>query len=238
MATNSRATVFIAFTLLISFANFSFSQSAASKDNTLTKREIAKGWKLLFDGKSTSGWHNYLQTGITGWQAKDGLLFTDGKSGDIVTDEEYEDFELTIDWKIEKGGNSGIFYFVVEEPVNARIHQSGPEFQIIDEENYPYKLTENQVTGSASDVLKPYSHPANPIGEWNSARIKSKKGKIEHWLNGKKILAYDIHSTEWKEAVKKSKFAEFNFAQVTRGKIGLQDHKHFVAYKNVKIRRL
>ena len=238
MSLFTRKTTSLALIFLIAYTCTSFAQSTTQKDNILSKKEISRGWKLLFDGTSTTGWHNYLKTGVSGWQVKNGVLFTEGKNGDIVTDEDYRDFELTIDWKIEKQGNSGIFYFVVEDPVNARIHQSGPEFQIIDEENYPQKLNDNQVTGSASDVLKPYSLPANPIGSWNSTRIKSKDGKIEHWLNGKKVLSYDIHSAEWKEAVQNSKFAEFNFARVTNGKIGLQDHGAFVAYKNVKIRRL
>lgn len=207
-------------------------------DNQLTKKEAAKGWKLLFDGKTTDGWHNYLKPDISGWQVKDGNLFTQGKNGDIVTNDEYGNFELVVDWKIELKGNSGIFYFVMEDPANKRMHESGPEFQIIDNENYPQKLTDNQVTGSASDVLKPSAHLSNPIGEWNTTRIKSKNGIIEHWLNGKKILTYDIHSPEWKEAVKNSKFAVFNYAQTTSGKIGLQDHGGFVAYKNIKIRKL
>lgn len=206
--------------------------------NELSKKEQTQGWKLLFDGKSTAGWHNYLKSNISGWKVADGVLFTDGKNGDIVTDEEFSNFELIADWKITDKGNSGIFYFVVEDPVNQRIHQSGPEFQIIDNKNYPQKLEENQVTGSASDVLKPSADATRPVGEWNTTYISARNGKIQHWLNGRKILEFDINSPEWKAAVAGSKFAAFNYAQVLKGKIGLQDHGNFVAYRNVKIRRL
>ncbi len=230
--------------LLCSFIvlNYSCRRSSlpetASVHNHLSKKETIQGWQLLFDGKTTAGWHNYLKEGISGWQVEDGILFTPGKSGDIVTDDEYSNFELKADWKITGKGNSGIFYFVVEDPVNQRIHQSGPEFQIIDNNNYPQKLEENQVTGSASDVLKPLTDATNPVGEWNTTYITSVNGKIQHWLNGKKILEFDINSPEWKAAVAKSKFASFNYAQVLKGRIGLQDHGNYVAYRNVKIRPL
>ncbi len=210
----------------------------SDRNNVLTKKEIRQGWVLLFDGKTTNGWHNYLKEGISGWKAVDGELTTEGKNGDIVTDTEVANFELTIDWKIREKGNSGIFYYIVEDPQNKRMYESGPEFQIIDNENYPQKLTPNQVTGSASDVLPPSGDFTKPIGEWNVTRIVVKNGKAEHWLNGTKILSYDLDSAAWKEAVKNSKFAALNYAKTRKGKIGLQDHGDFVAYRNIKLRRL
>lgn len=219
-------------------SGFTGGERESGKNNVLSKKESRGGWMLLFDGKTTSGWHNYLKQGIGGWKVVDGELMTDGKNGDIVTDASFGNFELTVDWKIKEKGNSGIFYYVVEEPVNKRMYESGPEFQIIDNKNYPQKLTPNQVTGSASDVLPPSADYTKPVGEWNVARILVKNGKAEHWLNGKKILSYDLESDAWKEAVKKSKFASLNYAKTRNGKIGLQDHGNFVAYRNIKLRRL
>lgn len=207
-------------------------------NNVLTKKEIRQGWVLLFDGKTTNGWHNYLKEGVSGWKAVNGELMTEGKNGDIVTDTDVANFELSVDWKIREKGNSGIFYYIVEDPQNKRMYESGPEFQIIDNENYPQKLAPNQVTGSASDVLPPSGDFTKPIGEWNVTRIIVKNGKAEHWLNGTKILSYDLDSEAWKEAVKNSKFAALNYAKTRKGKIGLQDHGDFVAYRNIKLRRL
>ena len=162
------------------------------RNNVLTKKEIRQGWVLLFDGKTTNGWHNYLKEGISGWKAVNGELVTEGKNGDIVTDTEVADFELTIDWKIREKGNSGIIYYIMEEHKNKRMYESGPEFQIIDNKNYPQKLAPNQVTGSASDVLPPSGDFTKPIGEWNVTRIVVKEGKAEHWLNGTKILSCNL----------------------------------------------
>src|SRR5690606_35694392 len=113
------------------------------------------GWELLFDGKSTNGWHAYLKDNPEEWQVQEGILYTPGKQGDIVTDREYENFDLVVEWKIEEQGNSGIFYHVVEDPNYPRMHETGPEFQIIDDQNYPQELTESQKTGANSDVKAP-----------------------------------------------------------------------------------
>ncbi len=210
----------------------------SSEDNRLTPGEEKAGWKLLFDGKTTAGWHTYLKDSVRGWQVKDGVLFTNGKNGDLVTDELYEDFELTAEWMIHTKGNSGIFYYVVEDKKYPRIHMTGPEFQIIDDLNYPQKLNENQKTGSASDVKAQTRLASNPVGSWNKTRIKAKKGRVTHWLNGRKVVDYTLNSPEWNELVKISKFAEFDYAKVNKGSIGIQDHGGYVAYKNMKIRRL
>ncbi|GAA4446531.1 DUF1080 domain-containing protein [Ravibacter arvi] len=219
-------------------AGYAGGKKEGEKHNVLTKKEAKAGWVLLFDGKTTNGWHNYLKKGVSGWMVMNGELMTEGRSGDIVTDAEFGNFEITVDWKIKEKGNSGIFYYIVEDPANKRMYESGPEFQIIDNKNYPQKLEPNQVTGSASDVLPPSGDYTKPVGEWNSTRIIVKNGKAEHWLNGKKILSYDLESDAWKEAVKKSKFAPLNYTKTRSGRIGLQDHGNFVAYRNVKLRKL
>lgn len=195
-------------------------------------------WKSLIRNNSTVGWHNYLGDSNTGWQVENGILFTGGKNGDIVTDDIYDNFELSLEWKIEEGGNSGVFYHVVESPENKRIHQTGPEFQIIDNEKYPAELTEQQKTGSLSDVLAPIEAAANVVGEWNHTRIIVNQGAVEHWLNDKKILEYQLGSDELKQQIAASKFAEFPYAKVQSGRIGLQDHGGPVYYKNIKIKVL
>lgn len=211
---------------------------AEQKINSLSEAEKADGWQLLFDGESTNGWHNYLKNTLEGWQVEDGILFTPGKQGDIVTDREYENFEITLDWKIEEQGNSGVFFHVVEDPKYKRIHETGPEFQIIDDENYPQELTENQKTGANSDVKAPTELAANAPGSWNSTRILVNQGHVEHWLNNKKILEYDMDSPEWKQLVADSKFATMDYAEVRKGRIGLQDHGGPVFFRNIKIREL
>lgn len=163
---------------------------------------------------------------------------TPGKQGDIVTDQEFENFELVAEWKIEEQGNSGIFYHVVEQAEYPRMHETGPEFQIIDDQNYPQELMENQKTGANSDVKAPSAAAANPPGTWNQVRIRVNKGKVVFWLNGQQIDDYDMESAEWQELVAKSKFAPMDYAKVRRGKIGLQDHGGPVAFRNIKIRKL
>lgn len=214
------------------------SSATENQRNSLSKQEKADGWELLFDGQTTKGWHTFLKTGMEGWQVKDGVLFTPGKQGDIVTDKEYDNFELVAEWMIEEQGNSGIFFHVVEDPKYPRMYETGPEFQIIDENNYPQELTESQKTGANSDVQAPTKLVANPPGEWNYTRILVDQGKVTHWLNGEKILDFDMNSQEWKERVAKSKFAPMDYAKVRKGHIGLQDHGGPVYYRNIKIRQL
>lgn len=212
-------------------------QSQASPD-FLAPKETAKGWTPLFDGVSTEGWHSYLKNTLEGWQVKEGVLFTPGKQGDIVSDQEYENFELELEWKIQDQGNSGVFYYVVENPAYQRMHETGPEFQIIDDQNYPQELAANQITGSNSDVKAPSHSAFHPPGSWNHTRIKADNGKVEHWLNEELILEFDMDSPEWKALVAKSKFAAFDYAKVRKGHIGLQDHGGPVSFRNIKIREL
>lgn len=196
-------------------------------------------WQQLIQDNSTAGWHSYLGDSTTGWEVQDGVLFTFGNNGDIVTDEVYENFELSLEWMIEEQGNSGVFYHVDEKPENERIHMTGPEFQIIDDSNYPQELTDEQKTGALSDVIAPAVAAANPVGEWNETKIIVNSSAVEHWLNGEKILEYRLNSEDLKEQIANSKFESLpNFAKAGRGRIGLQDHGDPVYYKNVKIKKL
>jgi hypothetical protein len=204
--------------------------------NILTETEKAEGWELLFDGVSTQGWHSYLGDDATGWQVEGGILYTEGGNGDIVTDAEFEDFELLVDWKIEEQGNSGVFYHVIETPEYPRIHHTGPEFQLIDDENYPQELLDTQKTGAISDLKAPKVFASKAPGEWNHTRILVQEGHVEHWLNRQKVVEAEMGSPEWEDLVANSKFAEFDYAKVRKGRIGLQDHGDAVAFRNIKIR--
>lgn len=195
-------------------------------------------WLNLFNGKDLGGWHMYNSSNAVNWIVEDGVLFTVGGNGDIVTDEEFENFVLEVEWKIENEGNSGIFYYVIEDEKYKTIWETGPEFQIIDENNYPIELLEKQKTGACSDVIAPDKLTSNPPGEWNFTRIISNNGNIEHWLNGHLVLSFSMDSEKWRNAFQDSKFAEFDYAKIRKGKIGLQDHGDPVFYRRVRICKL
>ena len=194
----------------------------------------------LFDGKTTSGWHTWHETTVKGWHVMNGVLMSHGGNDDLVTDKEYEDFELSFEFKAAPKGNSGVIYKVLETPEMKSSYMSGPEYQIIDDKNYPGKIKDTQKTAANYDM-----QPANdltivkPAGEWNTGKILVKDNHVEHWLNGKKVVEYEYGSTDWQSMVAKSKFADWEFAKAhAKGKIALQDHGDMVSFKNIKIKKL
>ncbi len=219
--------------------------------NTLSDYEQRNGWKLLFDGKTTTGWRGTYKDKFpeNGWEIKDGelcVIEADGKEsangGDIVTLDEFADFELVVDFKITTGANSGIKYYVTEKEHNPG-STIGPEFQILDDKNHPdAKLGRdgNRTIGSLYDLIPAIkTKRVNPIGEWNTARIISKNNHVEHWLNGFKVVEYERGSKEFRELVALSKYKIWeNFGEAPKGKILLQDHGNKVNFRNIKIRRL
>ncbi|MBI4476142.1 MAG: DUF1080 domain-containing protein [Acidobacteria bacterium] len=206
--------------------------------NTLTDEEKAAGWKLLFDGQSTAGWRGFKsEMAPDGWTAVDGLLTRVGRGGDLLTIEEFGDFELRLDWKIEKGGNSGIFYRGVED--SEAIYWSAPEMQILD--NGGHRDGKNSATSAGSNYAlhAPVRDVTKPIGEWNEVRIVAKGAHVEHWMNGVKLLEYELWSPEWEALVKASKFKEHpGYGRAKKGHIGLQDHGNPIWFRNIKIRPL
>jgi hypothetical protein len=220
--------------------------------NTLTAKEIAEGWKLLFDGKTTTGWRKAYGKSFPekGWKIENGelsvLAANGGESqngGDIVTVDEYSNFELELQTRFTTGANSGVKYFVTEQEENNPGSAIGLEYQILDDKNHPdanLGRSEGIRTFAALyDLIKPTDKRPNAIGEWNDIRIISKDKHVEHWLNGFKVLEFDRGSPEFRKLVSESKYAKFiNFGEAEKGHILLQDHGSEVHFRNIKIKEL
>jgi hypothetical protein len=208
---------------------------AMAQSNTLTPAEKAAGWKLLFDGRTTEGWRGFKTPApARGWMATDGALGPDPKAAlDIMTQEQFDNFELAFDWKIGPKGNSGVMFHVIED--GDRTYWSGPEYQVLDNSRgEPPK----QRAGALYDLYEPSQDVPKPVGKWNQARIVVNRGKVEHWLNGVKVAAYDMNSADFKARVAASKFKAWPFAKSGKGHIALQNHGDPVWYRNIKLRPL
>lgn len=207
-------------------------------DNKLTAAEKKDGWKLLFDGKSLKGWRSYGKTDgpKQGWVIEDGILkcVANGHGGDIVSTESFTDFDLEWDWMVPAKANNGIKYLVNEKRSDARGH----EYQMIDDAIVAGKP--KQSTASFYDVLAPDpAKPLKPVGEWNHSRVLLKGNHIEHWLNGKKVLEYELGSPEVKKAIAESKFKKFpDFGDKITAPIMLTEHHDEASFKNIKIKEL
>lgn len=212
--------------------------SNATPPNTLTSAEQAGGWRLLFDGRTTAGWRGYRATTMpAGWQVVDGALTRVAPGGDIVTDAEFEDFELALDWKVGPAGNSGVFYRATEG--TAAIYENAPEMQVLDDEGHADGKSPLTSAGAAYGLYAAPRGVVKPAGEWNAARLVVKGDYVEHWLNGKRLLAYELGSPEWSLKVEGSKFRDWpSYGKAARGRIGLQDHGDRVAFRNIRIREL
>jgi hypothetical protein len=213
-------------------------------DNLLSDTEKSEGWTLLFNGQNLDGWHIYQGKQSNSWVADNGTLHCLGsekdksdKRADLTSDSMYENFEFRTDWKIAPKGNSGIIYLASEKYDAA--YQSGPEYQLIDDENFPEKLEGWQKTGANYAMGDPLVAAAKPVGEWNHTRIVVNQGHVEHWLNGQKTADYQIGSPEWKKARTEGKWKDTKgYGETKKGHIDLQDHGSEVWFKNVKIKQL
>ena len=214
-------------------------------DNELSKEEKKEGWKLLFDGKNLNGWRTYKN--ISGsWQVDNGMICsqkpTSDQNPDLITADMYENFELRVDWKISPQGNSGIMYMVTED--HPASYESGPEYQLIDDEGFPEKIENWQKTGAAYAIKAPAVKAYNAPGEWNHTVIIVNKGHVEHWLNGQKVVEYGLWSDEWKKAKEAGKWKdEAGYGASKKGHIAFQAshsnvEKSGVCFKNVKIKLL
>ncbi|MGH7151259.1 MAG: 3-keto-disaccharide hydrolase [Planctomycetota bacterium] len=216
----------------------SLDPAQGSAPNTLTEAEKAQGWRLLFDGKTTAGWRGFKQTSCpAGWKVVDGALGRTAQAGDIVTEEEFESFELSLEWKVAKGGNSGIFFGVSED--HGSVWETGPEFQVLDNALHKDGGDPKTSAGANYALHAPAKDATRPPGEWNVARIRVEGAKVEHWLNGVKLLSYELGSAEWKALVGASKFKSMpDYGTRRRGRLALQDHGDSVEYRSIKIRTL
>jgi hypothetical protein len=217
-----------------------------SKQNVLTEAEKAAGWELMFDGQTLNGWRDYNGTGLTApWAVEDGTLAALGKGSDgngyIVTDKQYENFELVFDWKIAPGGNSGVLYHVVERPQYSVPYVTGPEIQIIDEAGFPEKLEDWQkaCTDYAMHVADPVRTKLKPVGEWNTMKIVFDNGHVEHWLNGEKVVEFEAWTDDWFQRKNSGKWTDAHeYGLAHRGVFALQDHGDRAWYRNIKVREL
>lgn len=209
--------------------------------NTLTPEEQAQGWELLFDGQTLAAWRGFRQQALpSAWRIDQGALALipgTGTGGDLLTRELYRDFELRLEWCLEPGGNSGIFFHVTED--HDRIWHTGPEMQVLDDEGHRDGLLPTHRAGANYDLHPPASAAARPVGQWNEVRLRVQGAHVEHWLNGQKIVAYDLWSDDWEARVAASKFAAHpDYGRKRAGHIALQDHGDRVWYRNIKVRRL
>lgn len=215
------------------------------------KNKNDEGWTPLFDGKTTTEWRGYGSDKFPekGWVVEDGTLHVLGSGrgeagggGDIITVKKYKNFELSLEWKVSEGGNSGIFYLAQEKP-DQPIWKSAPEMQILDNERHPdakLGVEGNRAAGALYDLIPGDMKVVKPAGEWNHAKVMVYKGTVVHWMNGKNVLEYHLWTPDWKEMVANSKFKDYpDFVNpAEEGHIGLQDHGDDVWFRNIKIREL
>jgi hypothetical protein len=230
--------------IALTLAGLASAASFAEGPNSLGDAEKNAGWRLLFDGRSTDGWRGYKSKTVPGsWKVENGSLLARhavGEStGDLITVEEFDDFELRLQWKMTKGGNSGVIYRATEQ--HDEVWQSGPEYQILDNAGHLDGLNPLASAGACYAVFAPAKDATRPLGQWNETRILCQGKHVEHWLNGEKLLEYDVGSDRWKAHVKTSRYyltayGQGNWGQAPRGHIGLQDYGGAIEYRNIKIR--
>jgi hypothetical protein len=229
------------------------STTEAPELNKLTQDEASNGWVLLFDGTTSNGWRGYNKTEFPkGWEIVDGALHCIGtgtgeagaeNGGDILYDKKFKNFDLKLEWKISKGGNSGIFFLGQEVP-EWPIWKTAPEMQVLDNANHPDALLGtdgNRQAGSLYDLIPAKPQNSKPFGEWNTAEIICYKGTVVFKQNDAKVLEFHLWTEDWKNLVKNSKFPELNpnWADVAKeGYIALQDHGDDVWYRNIKLKEM
>jgi hypothetical protein len=245
--------VLLTLVLLLSFAISLAVSQKSKKDkaepNTLTSMEKTKGWQLLFDGKTMNGWRGAYMDSLPkkGWEVRKGLLTVKESGGgeasfggDIVTIDEYSNFELTADFKLTEGANSGIKYFVIEAQPKTPGSAKGLEYQILDDAKHPdakLGINGNRTCASLYDLIPASNTKVKPIGKWNHARILVKGKHVEHWLNGKKVLEFERGGKEFLAHKAESKFKDIpGFGEYEKGHILLQDHGNQVYFRDIKIR--
>jgi hypothetical protein len=239
-------------TMVISALFFSCNSSKQTSDmsNKLTSEEKNGGWQLLFDGKTTRGWHKYGGDPVgSAWKVEKGCLRLDTTvkenwqikdGGDIVSDEEYGNFDLQLEWKIAKDGNSGIMFYINEDKIKYNWPwETGPEMQVLDNNGHPDAKIPKHRAGDLYDLISCSKETVKPYGEWNLAEVKSLNGKLDLYLNGENVVSTTLWDDNWRKMVAGSKFRNMpGFGTYQKGRIGLQDHGNEVCFRNIKIRKL
>lgn len=215
-----------------------FPQDTAALPNVLSAAEKQAGWTLLFNGRNLAGWRGYQQKGApAGWAVEDGALTRVAKAGDLISEKQFKDFELKLEWKISEGGNSGIMFRVAEGA--EATYETGPEMQVLDDARHADGHNPLTSAGSAYGLYAAPAGIVKPAGEWNQVCLLVRGHHVEHWLNGTKVVEYELESPEWEAKVAASKFRQWpGYGRATKGHIALQDHGDRVWYRSIKIRKL
>ncbi|HLG38890.1 MAG TPA: DUF1080 domain-containing protein [Chitinophagaceae bacterium] len=245
--------------LLTACGNDSDSDKTEGKDTlkatettgaSLSEQEKANGWQLLFDGQTTKGWHKYGGAPVgAAWGTADGAIYLDTSSkkdwqtangGDIATDEEFENFDLKLEWKISPKGNSGIIFLVHEDTTKFEYSfNSGPEMQVVDNEGHDDGKIIKHQAGDLYDLISCSKKTVKPLGEWNEVEIKSVNGKLDLYLNGENVVSTTMGDDNWNKMIAKSKFKEWpGFGTFKKGRICLQDHGNMVWFRNIRVKKL
>lgn len=223
--------------------------NTAALNNSLTSAEQSEGWQLLFDGKTKNGWHIYNnKSDGSAWVVEDGALHLnttekkDGKvvgGGDIITDQEFDNYHLSFEWKLDTGGNSGLIFYVKEDGKYAESYHTGLEMQILDNERHKDADINKHRAADLYDLVSSSPETVKPAGEWNKAEIISNKGALEFRLNDTKVLSTTLWDDNWKKMLAGSKFKQWaDFGTFKSGKIAFQDHGDPVWFRNIRIRKL
>jgi hypothetical protein len=207
-------------------------------------KQKKEGWVPLFDGKTTQGWHNYGKTTISsGWMVEEGSLHFDPSKkdgGDIVSDQSFGNFHLRLEWKIAKNGNSGIIFFVQDNPAKyPYVWHTGPEMQVLDNDGHPDGKIKKHRAGNLYDLIEGKEGAVKPVGEWNLVEIIANNGKLDFYLNGENVVSTTYGDAEWRKMIAGSKFKDKpDFGKFFTGHIALQDHGDNVWYRNIMIKKL
>jgi hypothetical protein len=223
--------------------------TTVAANNSLSESEKSEGWQLLFDGNDKTGWHIYNgKSDGSAWQVTDGCLHlspgpkNDWQTvggGDLISDSSFDNFDLKLEWKIDTAGNSGVLFYVHEDPSLEHAYFSGPEMQVLDNERHPDAKIVKHRAGDLYDLITSTPETVKPALEWNQVEIIANKGHLEFYLNGTKVVETTMWDDNWKKMIAGSKFKQWPpFGTFQTGHIALQDHGAQVWYRNIKIRKL